>query len=268
MFSNKNLQIATGLGAAIALSAIAVFGYHAAPAGSSLETFFFALGGKMPEGIIQACTFACFFICLFEIMALQKRIQQEETAYMAKLLPETEQYVLYPEDVNRIKLEAIETEKRMGPRMLTDLVKQAATKFRSDSSTGETLSLVESVSEMQRKTLEKEFWLVSTCQTLIPAFGLLGTVWGMASAILSMGQVKPVAAAATSAAGAATAAVTSDDIQVLIGSMGTAFFATILAIALGIVVTIFIKRLETRADDFQTNMKRYVVENLVNRIHR
>ena len=116
MFSNKNLQITYGLGAAIVLSAIAVFGYHAAPAGSSLETFFFALGGKMPEGIIQACTFACFFICLFEIAAVNRRIQREETAYMAKLLPETEQYVLYPEDVNRIKLEAIEAEKHNGPR--------------------------------------------------------------------------------------------------------------------------------------------------------
>jgi biopolymer transport protein ExbB/TolQ len=275
MFANKNLQIVTGLGAAFILAALAAFGYHSAPAGSSLETFFFALGGKLPEGIIQACTFACFFICIFEILALQKRIQQEETAYMAKLLPETEQYVLYPEDVNRIKLEAIEAEKRTGPRMLTDLIKQATTKFRSDSSTGETLSLVESVSEMQRKTLEKEFWLVSTCQTLIPAFGLLGTVWGMAQAILSMGQIKPVAAVSptlTSTGSTATvtptAAVTADDIQVLIGSMGTAFFATILAIGLGIVATIFIKRLETRADEFQTNMKRYVVENLVNRIHR
>lgn len=269
MFSNKNLQIATGLGAALVLSAIAVFGYHTAPAGSSLETFFFALGGKMPVGIIQTCTFACFFICLFEIQAVYKRIRQEETAYMAKLLPETEQYVLYPEDVTRIKLETIEAEKRSGPRMLTDLIKQAATKFRADSSSGETLSLVESVSEMQRKTLEKEFWLISTCQTLIPAFGLLGTVWGMAQAILSMGQIKPVAAAVSATATApATASVTGDDIQVLIGSMGTAFFATILAIGLGIIATIFIKRLETRAEDLQTNMKRYVVENLVNRIHR
>ena len=276
MFANKNLQIAAGLGTAFIIAAIAAFGYHAVPGGSSLETFFFAIGGKLPEGMIQTCTFACFFICLFEVIALHKRIQQEETAYMAKLLPETEQYVLYPEDVSRIKLEAIEAEKRTGPRMLTGLIKQASTKFRSDNSTGETLSLVESVSEMQRKALEKEFWLVSTCQALIPAFGLLGTVWGMAKAILSMGQVKPVAVASSAIASAtasnatavAAPAITSNDIQALIGSMGTAFFATILAIGLGIIVSIFVKRIETRVDDFQTNMKRYVVENLVNRIHR
>ena len=266
MFAHKNFQILAGFGAAFVIAVIASFGYHSAPAGSSMETFFFAIGGKLPEGIIQACTFTCFFICVFEAISLHKRMQQEESAYMAKLLPETEQYVLYPEDVNRIKLEAIEAEKRMGPRMLTDLVKQAATKFRSENSTGETLSLVESVSEMQRKTLEKEFWLVATCQTLIPAFGLLGTVWGMAKAIMSLGEVKPVVSADISAA--ASPAVSSGDIQSLIGSMGTAFFATILAIGLGIVVSIFIKRLETRADDFQTSLKRYVVENLVNRIHR
>jgi len=273
MFANKNLQIAAGLGIAFVIAAIVAFGYHSAPAGSSLETFFFALGGKMPSGIIQAATIACFFIAIFGVIALNNKIQQEESAYMAKLLPETEQYVLYPEDVSRIKLEAIEAEKRMGPRLLTDLIKQATTKFRADNSTGETLSIVETVSEMQRKSLEKEFWLISICQTLIPTFGFLGTVWGMAAAILSMGQAKPVAAATTLPTATATAtapvpAVTSTDIQALIDSMGTAFFTTIVAIVLGIVVSILVKRLETRVDEFQTNMKRYVVENLVNRIHR
>lgn len=275
MFANKNLQIAAGLGIAFVIAAIVAIGYQSAPAGSSLETFFFALGGQLPSGVIQAATFACFFICIFGIHALSQRIQQEESAYLAKLLPETEQYVLYPEDVNRIKLEAIEAEKRTGPRMLTDLVKQATTKFRADNSSGETLSIVETVSEMQRKSLEKEFWLISTCQTLIPTLGFLGTVWGMAAAILSMGQVKPVASAiATSGATAgsvpapAVPTVSSNDIQVLIDSMGTAFFTTIVAIVLGIIVSIMIKRLETRVEEFQTNMKRYVVENLVNRIHR
>ncbi len=277
MFANKNLQIAAGLGIAFLIAAIAALGYHSAPAGSSLETFFFALGGKLPAGIIQAATFACFFICIFAVAALNKRIQAEETAYMAKLLPESEQYVLYPEDVNRIKLETIETERRIGPKMLTDLIKQATTKFRAENSSGETLSIVETVSEMQRKSLEKEFWLISICQSLIPAFGFLGTVLGMAAAILSMGQAKPVAvvspALTSTTTGAATAAapvpaVTSTDIQALIDSMGTAFFTTILAIVLGIVVSILVKKLETRVEGFQTNMKRYVVEHLVNRIHR
>ncbi|MBV6441622.1 MAG: hypothetical protein EPGJADBJ_03308 [Saprospiraceae bacterium] len=279
MFANKNLQIAAGLGIAFFIAALVAFGYHTAPAGSSLETFFFALGGKLPEGVIQAATFACFFIAIFGVVAMNKKIQQEETAYMAKLLPESEQYVLYPEDVSRIKLETIDVEKRIGPTMLTDLIKQATTKFRAENSSGETLSIVETVSEMQRKSMEKEFWLISTCQTLIPAFGFLGTVWGMAAAILSMGQAKPVAAvtlptatATATATAPATApvppAVTSTDIQALIDSMGTAFFTTIVSIVLGIVVSVVVKRLETRVEDFQTNMKRYVVENLVNRIHR
>lgn len=277
MFANKNLQIIAGIGIACLITAIAAFGYYNTAPGSSLETFFFAMGGKLPSGFIQAATFAAFFICIFGVQALQQRIQTEESAYMAKLLPETEQYVLYPEDVNRIKLEAIETERRTGPRMLTDLIKQATTKFRAESSTGETLSMVETISDMQRKTFEKEFWLISTCQTLIPALGFLGTVLGMAAAILSMGQAQPVAVAtslpgttttATAAAAPPVPSVTSTDIQALIDSMGTAFFTTILAIVLGIIVSIMVKRLETRAEDFQTNMKRYVVENLVNRIHR
>jgi biopolymer transport protein ExbB/TolQ len=270
MFIQKNNQILAGVAIAAAFSLITIIGYRFSTPGSSMETLFFALGGKMPDGIIQAGTIACFFICFFAVQALNKRLQWEEAAYHAKLLPESEQYILYAEDVSRIKLQTIEAEKHMGVRMLTDLIKQATTKFRADHSTAETLSMVETMSDMQRRKLEKEFALISVCQNLIPALGFLGTVWGMAAAILTMGDSSRSAQAAATTPGAAPAAagLNSGDIQGLIDSMGTAFFTTILSIVLGIVVTILVKQLETRSEEFHNNLKRYVVENLVNRIHK
>ncbi len=249
------------------ISAVCCMGYYAAPRGSGLETFFFALGGKMPDGLIQFATFAAFFICYFGMQDIQKRLRAEESVYSAKLLPESEQYVLYAEDVNRIKLETIEVERRVGGQsMLTDLIKQATTKFRANSSTAESLSIVETISDIQRRKLEKDFWLINTCQTLIPAFGFLGTVWGMAAAILSMGKT-PTASAVTPTAAAGVPAVNGVEVQGLIDSMGTAFFTTIVSIVLGIIVSVLAKKLESKVEDFHTTMKRYVVENLVNRIH-
>lgn len=266
MLHQKNMQIVAGLGIAFVIAAVMAIGYQTSPKGSGLETFFFALGGQMPSGIIQAITFAAFFVCIFGIQSLWKRIRYEESVFQAKLLPETEQFVLYPEDVNEIKLNTIAMEKHLGPRLLTDLIKQATTKFRAESSTAETLSMVETVSDMQRKSMEKEFWLISVCQTLIPAFGFLGTVWGMAAAILSMDDTAPLAAATTP--GAAPVVAAGPNISALIDSMGTAFFTTIVSIVLGIIVTVMSKQLETHVEEMHTNMKRYVVENLVNRIHR
>lgn len=266
MQSFQSKHILSGLAISFAISLLAIAGYYAAPTGSGLETFFFAIGGKMPDGIIQATTFAAFFICLFSIRHLKQRLQWENAAYNLRPLPETEQYVLYPEDVNQIKLKAIEQERSMGARMLTDMIKQVSTKFRADSSTGEALSMVETVSDLHKKTLEREFSLISVCQTLIPALGFLGTVWGMAAAILSMGQSKPTAALPAGPAGGAGTAISSSDIQGLIDSMGTAFFTTIVSIVLGIVVSILVKQIETEVEDFHTRMKRYVVENLVNRM--
>lgn len=274
MFATKNSQIIAGIALAAIVAVIVSLGYQFSPQGSSLETFFFALGGKLPTGFIQIIAFAGFFTALFGMYAISQRLKAEEAVYAAKLLPETEQYVLYAEDVNRIKLETIEAERHFGPRMLTDLIKQTATKFRSNNSPADALAITETVSEMQRKTMEKEFWLVGICQTLIPTFGFLGTVWGLASAILSLGSVKPVSLAAnTGAAGAQTAApsqvaISTSDIETLVDHMGTAFFATMLAIALSLVVVILSKRLEARVEEFHLNSKRYVVENLVNRIHQ
>jgi len=270
MFSQKNSHIAISLGLTVLVMLVITLGYQFSPTGSSLETLFFALGGKMPEGLIQAATFFCFFVCLFGMNSLSRRIQKEEYAYTAKLLPETEQYVLYPEDVNQIKLNTIEVERHLGVGILTDLIKQAATKFRSSHSPSESLAIVETVSEMQRKTVEKEFWLMQTCQTLIPAFGFLGTVLGMAAAILNMGKTQPTAMAtptgSAEAAAVPVAAVTGADISTLIENLGTAFFTTILAIVLGIIVNVMMKRMESRVEDLHTGMKRYVIENLVNRI--
>jgi len=270
MFSQKNSPILISLGLTILVMVIVCAGYYLTPKGSSLETLFFALGGQMPSGLIQAATFFSFFICYFGMESISKRIQREEFAYTAKLLPETEQYVLYPEDVNRIKLQTIEVERHMGPGLLTDLIKQAATKFRSSHSPSESLAIVETVSDMHRKTVEKEFWLIHTCQSLIPAFGFLGTVLGMAAAILNMGKSQPTAMASPTGPDAATtvapAAISGTDIQVLIDNLGTAFFTTIVAIVLGILVNVMMKRLESKVEDLHTGMKRYVVENLVNRI--
>jgi len=271
MFSQKNNHIAYSFGLTAVVLLVVVAGYQMSPAGSFAETLFFALGGKMPEGLIQGAIYFCFFAALFGTNALNARLHREHVAYNARLLPETEQYVLYPEDVNQIKLNTIEVERHLGQSIITDLIKQAATKFRSNHSPAEALAMVETVSDMHRKTLEREFWLINTCQTLIPAFGFLGTVLGMAAAILNMGKVQPVVQATqttgTVAAAVPQAVVSSADLSTLIDSLGTAFFTTILAIVLGIVVNVVVKRLETRVEDFLTGSKRYVVEHLVNRIH-
>lgn len=273
MFASKNSQIFAGLAAAFVVAVLVSLGYHLSPTGSSMETFFFALGGKLPNGLIQIIAFAGFFTALFSMYAISQRLNYEKAAYKAKLLPESEQFVLYPEDVNRIKLETIEAERHFGPRMLTDMIKQTATKFRSNNSPADALEIAKTVSEMQYKTMEKEFWLVGICQTLIPTFGFLGTVWGLASAILSLGSIKPVSLAAAGTAGAPPAAVPSQvaistsDIETLVDHMGMAFFATMLAIALSLIVVMLSKRLEAQVEEFHLDMKRYVVENLVNRIH-
>ncbi len=273
MFATKNSQIIGGLIAAVVMALIVTIGYQLAPAGSSMQTFFFALGGKLPNGFIQFIAFAGFFTALFSLYGISKRLEYEKTAYAAKLLPESEQFVLYPEDVNRIKLETIEAQRHFGPQMLTDLIKQTTTKFRSNNSPADALAITESVSAMQYKSLEKEFWLVGICQTLIPTFGFLGTVWGLASAILSLGSIKPVTVAASTgtatvaAAAPGQVALSASDIETLVDHMGMAFFATMLAIALSLIVVMLSKRLEAEVEEFHLQMKRYVVENLVNRIH-
>jgi biopolymer transport protein ExbB/TolQ len=258
---NSQSQIIHGILSAAAISLAVTIGYRLSPTGSGMETFFFALGGKWPDGIIQFGTFACFFTCYFAIKGFQQRMVLEEQAWKYQLLPETGNYVLYPEDVHEIKQRTMQIEADGNGSLLTDLIKQATSKFRAEHSISETMTMVESVSTLQQRNMEKEFWLVSICQSLIPALGFLGTVWGMAAAILSMGDSQSLTVATGTAA-----QPTAMNMKSIVDAMGTAFFTTIVSIVLGIVVTVLVKQLETRTENLHTTLKRYVMENLVNRL--
>ena len=48
MFATKNSQIIGGVVAAAAVAMVVIIGYELSPAGSSMQTFFLALGGKCP----------------------------------------------------------------------------------------------------------------------------------------------------------------------------------------------------------------------------
>jgi hypothetical protein len=76
MFSQKNSPILISLGLTILVMVIVSAGYYLTPKGSSLETLFFALGGQMPSGLIQAATFFSFFICYFGMDSISKRPHQ------------------------------------------------------------------------------------------------------------------------------------------------------------------------------------------------
>ena len=123
----KNLMWATAI--AIGISLISVFGYEMSETASMLSRTFKLLGGDFINGgYIQLLTFMMFFWSMIELNKRKKEIDFEITGFDIEVLPRKDNYVIYPEEINKIRLNIQELEKSYD-FLLLKVIKKACTKF-------------------------------------------------------------------------------------------------------------------------------------------
>lgn len=134
------------------------------------------LGGTMPEGMIQGFTYLLFFFGILEVIHTNQVITNEYDSFHAHLLPEKENWVLSPDDVNQLKLNMQQME-HSNRFLLTDLIKKACTKYRLSKSSSETLGLVESQVRIYNAEMESGNHLSATPHGRYLLSGLLEQFW-------------------------------------------------------------------------------------------
>lgn len=206
------------------------------------------LGGSYPEGLIQGFCYFLFFYGFFEIRRMVKNVDIENQAFSMGLLPETEQYVLLPEDVARLKLQMIEIE-RKDRFLLVDLIKKACTKYRSGHSIPETMEMVAKQSGINQRNSESEQSLIRYIAWAIPSVGFVGTVIGIAT---SLSEAKN--------------AVSEEGIEKVTSLMNIAFDTTLIALILSLILMYIYHNMQAKVEQMHTNQEAYVLENLVNRM--
>lgn len=244
----------------------------------NFKRFMNILGGDFPggiiHGIIQAITTMVFVWAILDWRDLVKGIDYENIALKKNFLPEKEQLVLSPDDVNDIKLKMIEEEKNH-VYVLTDLIKKACTKFRANKSSSEMLEVVTAQSRINRQHIESSASLIRFASSSIPAIGFIGTIMGIATAIGFADQVvvdPNLIKAATNltdyaATAAASAKQAKDGIQIVTKQLFVAFDTTIWALILNLIVTYLLNQFEEKSDVLHSKLEEYVINNLVNRVY-
>jgi len=208
------------------------------------------LGGTMPEGIIQGFTYFLFIFGMLELWAMNCSITHENDAFFAHLLPEKENWILSPEDVNQLKLNMQHLEKSQ-KFLLTDLIKKACTKYRLSKSASEVLGVVDSQIRIYNSDMESEQSFISYTAWAIPSVGFIGTVLGIAASL-----------------GYANEASTPEGINKVTSSLAVAFDTTLVALFLSIFLMLGIHYVQKRQDELFAKMNSYVIENLINRFYK
>lgn len=208
------------------------------------------LGGTMPEGIIQGVSYFLFIFGILELAATNSAINNEEDAFAAHLLPEQENWVLSPDDVNQLKLNMQQLEKSQ-KFLLSDLIKKACTKYRLSKSSSEVLGLVDSQVRIYNSNMESEQAFIKYTAWAIPSVGFIGTVLGIAASL-----------------GYANEANTPEGINKVTSMLAVAFDTTLVALVLSIFLMFGIHYVQKRQDNLFSKMNSYMIENLINRFYK
>jgi len=233
----------------VLLTAI-VYGVMWAVEGAAENRMLVMIGGRWPEGIIQALTFLLFVYGMMDMYRLNSRLSSEKDAYSLRLLPEKENWVLSVDDVNQIKLNVQKNEKSK-KFYLTDIIKKCCTKYRLSKDSSEVLALADSQIGVYNAEIESEQSIIRYVAWAIPSVGFIGTVWGIGQ---SLDMAKEAA--------------TQEGIKKITEALGVAFDTTLWALLLSIILMFVIHRFQKKQDSFFAEMKDYIIENLINRFYK
>lgn len=244
----KNLRnMYLSLGIALLITAICMFvlSLTAKTSSPALYRILMLLGGDVANGgYIQGFTYFAFFWAWFEVRDKLKSILRERKAFKLNLIPTGEKHVFMPADINQLKFKLIEFEKKE-KYILSDLLKKACTKFRTSGSLSELIDIVSIQIEVSQDKAEGDQSVIRYLTWVIPSIGFVGTVLGISQALI---------------------VANSGDMEKITTLLGVAFDTTLVALLLSIFIMWFVHQLQEETDRFHSDLKEFVIENLINKI--
>lgn len=241
----RNLTISIGIAlliTGICMLLLAVTNKQNSPA---LYRCVILLGGDfLSGGYIQSLTYMAFFWAWFEVKQKLRVIKRERRAFRLNLIPTGEKIIFLPTDVSALKFKLIEFE-RKDKYILSDLLKKACTKFHTSRSLSELIDIVSIQIEVSQEKSEGDQSVIRYLTWVIPSLGFIGTVIGISQSLVF---------------------ANSGDMEKITSLLGVAFDTTLVALVLSVILMWFVHRLQEETDRFHSDMKEFVIENLINKI--
>jgi biopolymer transport protein ExbB/TolQ len=241
----RNLSLSSGIAlliTAICMVMLSITNKENSPA---IHRILMLLGGDVINGgYIQCFTYLAFFLAWFEVREKLTEIARERRAFKMNLIPTHEKHVFMAADINNLKFKLIEFEKKE-KYVLSDLLKKACTKFRTSGSLSELIDIVSIQIEVSQEKSEGNQSIIRYLTWVIPSIGFVGTVIGISQALI---------------------VANSGDMEKITTLLGVAFDTTLVALILSIIIMWFVHQLQEETDRFHSDLKEFVIENLINKI--
>lgn len=139
-----------------------------------------------------------------------------------------------------------------GDRFLTRLIMRVILQFQSSGSVDQSASLLNSSLELYQHEIDLRYNMLRYIAWVIPTLGFLGTVIGIGLALEGIADMRP------------------DDerlLKVMTANLGTAFFTTMLALAMSGVLVFFMHLVQGREERSLNLAGQYCLDNLIIRLY-
>lgn len=241
----RNLTVSAGIALLITASCMILLAITNKENSPTLHRILVLLGGDvLAGGYIQSLTYFAFVWAWFEVREKMQVIRRERKAFKLNLIPTNEKHVFMPQDINNLKFKLIEFDKRE-KYILSDLLKKACTKFRTSGSLSELIDIVSIQIEVSQEKAEGDQSVIRYLSWVIPSLGFIGTVIGISQSLIY---------------------ANSGDMDKITSLLGVAFDTTLVALVLSVFLMWFVHRLQEETDRFHSDLKEFVIDNLINKI--
>lgn len=177
----------------------------------------------------------------------------EEAVRRLGLLPENPHDVLVPTDMAGIR-DKLGAQASIQDSFLVRLLDQCTLHFGANRSPGETRDMMSTMVDLELHDVELRYTLLRYLTWLIPTFGFIGTVVGLARAL---GHMEADTAGQS----------ISESLGPVIDSLGLAFNTTILALSFSAVLVLLMQMAQRKEEGAANGNSVYCLKNFVNRLH-
>ena len=199
---------------------------------------------------IQNLTWILFGIGIGEVSHRWRFAGREARAARLRLLPEDGQTVLMPSDMRETLQRA-----RSSPAadsFLVGLIDQCVLQFQANHRSEQAHDLLGSMVDLEMHRVELRYTLLRYLVWVVPTFGFIGTVVGIAGALSALQT---------------GADSLMDQMQPVVDNLAMAFNTTILALCLSAVLVLLLQFTQKREEDAMNASADYCLRNLINRLY-
>ena len=223
--------------------------------------------GRLVIGIEQVL---CYLCAVWAALILGRRyleVVRQRGAFGSDLLPTDEGARILPEDARPLVRKVDQVIARRGPTILANMIRLGLNKYAISRSGPDVAEVVRTQTEVEQARQVATMNTVNYLAWAIPAVGFVGTVRGLAAALIAPAKPQPVEGQTAEQMLSAYTAYTDSYLSQVTVKLGSAFDCTFVALVLSLGLMYLLHTVQRAEETLVIDCQNYCQEHLLLRLY-